>query len=367
MKLRSGTMIDTKDIKLGVDDTSYNKLSMYDGSSSVKIWLDSADSCIAIKGLKEDAAASYILYHLAGQARIEVLMLGEDLTKVDQIRKALLDRFEFENSINEIIYRIMARKQSSEEGVMEYLDAMLGLGLELKQQEEKWEGVVVESIRKNLISNELRRSLINKNALSFKEIRDHIREWNIVGDDSNDVNCYRINSDMYRGNSDMYRGNSDMYRGNSDMSRGNSDMYRGNSDMYRGNSDMYRGNSDMSRGNSDMYRGNGDMSRGNSDMSRGNGGIYRGNSDMSTGNGEMYRGNSDMSRGNGGMSRGNGGMYRGNGVMYRGNNERGTYRENSAISRGGYMGYRGRPIQCYRCGMHGHLANVCRNFYNFPN
>ena len=346
MKLRSGTMTDTKDIKLGVDDTSYNKLSMYDGSSSVKIWLDSADSCIAIKGVKEDAAASYILYHLAGQARIEVLMLGEDLTKVDQIRKALLDRFEFENSINEIIYRIMARKQSSEEGVMEYLDAMLGLGLELKQQDEKWEGVVVESIRKNLISNELRRSLINKNALSFKEIRDHIRKWNIVGDDSNDVNCYRINSDMYRGNSDMYRGNSDMYRGNSDMSRGNSDMYRGNSDMYRGNSDMYRGNSDMSRGNS---------------------GIYRGNSDMSTGNGEMYRGNSDMSRGNGGMSRGNGGMYRGNGVMYRGNNERGTYRENSTISRGGYMGYRGRPIQCYICGMHGHLANVCRNFYNFPN
>ena len=37
MKLRSGTMTDTKDIKLGVDDTSYNKLSMYDGSSSVKV------------------------------------------------------------------------------------------------------------------------------------------------------------------------------------------------------------------------------------------------------------------------------------------------------------------------------------------
>ena len=123
------------------------------------------------------------IYHLTGQARIDVLKLGDDLTKLEKIRAALCDRFEFENSVHEIIYRIMARKQSIEEGVMEYLDVMLGLGLELKQQDEKWEGVVVESIMNNVKSNELRMSLITQKELQFKGIREHIRKWDMVEDE----------------------------------------------------------------------------------------------------------------------------------------------------------------------------------------
>ena len=76
--------------------------------------------------------------------------------------------------MNEILYRIMARKQGMEEGLIEYLDVMLGLGLEFKELEEKWEGVVVESIRKNVRSSELR-SLINRRKLSFKNKREYIR------------------------------------------------------------------------------------------------------------------------------------------------------------------------------------------------
>ena len=65
MKLRSGTMTDTKNINMGiVGDSSFAKLSMYDVSVSVKIWLNRSDRCIAIKGLKDDAAALYVLYHL---------------------------------------------------------------------------------------------------------------------------------------------------------------------------------------------------------------------------------------------------------------------------------------------------------------
>ena len=65
---------------------------------------------------------------------------------------------------------------------MEYIDVMLGLGIELKQQDDKW----VESIRKNVKSNELRRSLITLKELSFKGIREHIRKWYIVEDE---VSC----------------------------------------------------------------------------------------------------------------------------------------------------------------------------------
>ena len=69
----------------------------------------------------------------------------------------------------------MARKQGTEEGLIEYLDVMLGLGLEFKQLEEKWEGVVVESIR-NVRSSELKRSIINKRELSFKDIRERYKK-----------------------------------------------------------------------------------------------------------------------------------------------------------------------------------------------
>ena len=169
-------MTDSKDIKIGVGgDSSYAKLRMFDGSGNVRIWLNSVETCIEIKGLKKDGAASYLLYHVIGQARIVVLILGDDLTKVNKIKISLCDRFEFESSVNEIIYRIMARKQGTEEGLIEYLDVMLGLGLEFKQLEDKWEGVVVESIRKNVGSRELRRSLINKRELSFKYIMEYIR------------------------------------------------------------------------------------------------------------------------------------------------------------------------------------------------
>ena len=140
--------------------------------------------CIEIKVLKIDGATSYLLYHLIGQARIEVLVLGDDLAKLDKIKIDILyryikyiskyDRFEFESSVNEILYRIMARKQGMEEGLIEYLDVMLGLGLEFKELEEKWEGVVVESIRKNVRSSELR-SLINRRKLSFKDKREYLR------------------------------------------------------------------------------------------------------------------------------------------------------------------------------------------------
>ena len=58
-------------------------------------------------------------------------MLGDDLTKVDKIKIALCNIFEFE-SMNEIIYRIVARKKCMEKGFIEYLDVMFGFGLEFK-------------------------------------------------------------------------------------------------------------------------------------------------------------------------------------------------------------------------------------------
>ena len=193
-------MTDNTNINMEVaSDLSYAKLSMYDGSSSIKIWLNSADRCIDIKGLKGDSAVSYVLYHLTGQARIYVLMLGDDLTKLEKIRAALCDRFEFETIVS-IVY--------------------------------KWEGAVVESIRKNVKSNELRSSLINQKELSFKGIREHIRKWDMVEDE---VSFYVVNKPT-----ESRKDNIELNRiSGSDMSRGVYGEYRS-----RGYSNTSRGIAD---------------------------------------------------------------------------------------------------------------------------
>ena len=55
-------MTDSKDIKIEVGcDSSYAKLSMFDVRGNVRIWLNSAEMCIEIKGVKNDGAALYLL------------------------------------------------------------------------------------------------------------------------------------------------------------------------------------------------------------------------------------------------------------------------------------------------------------------
>ena len=54
----------------------------------------------------------------------------------------------------------MVRKQGETENVNTFIDCMLELGMELRVMEGSWEEVIIESIRNNIRSVELRRVLI---------------------------------------------------------------------------------------------------------------------------------------------------------------------------------------------------------------
>ena len=55
--------------------------------------------------------ASFWLYHLEGNAKIEVLMMCNDLTDIESIRSCLELQFGEVDTKNELVYKIMSRKQ----------------------------------------------------------------------------------------------------------------------------------------------------------------------------------------------------------------------------------------------------------------
>ena len=85
-------------------------------------------------------------------------MMCNDLTDIEAIRSCLELRFGEVDTKNELVYKIMSRKQKLGESNIEYLNVMLELGMRLKRVESDWEGTVNESITRNIRSVGLRRS-----------------------------------------------------------------------------------------------------------------------------------------------------------------------------------------------------------------
>ena len=111
MLLRSDNMTSkveiVKQCKMEYSDV---KLGKYDGNTSVTEWVDKANACVKLRGLKGDMGASFWLYHLEGNAKIEVLMMCKDLTDIESIRSCLDLRFGEVDTKNELVYKIMSRK-----------------------------------------------------------------------------------------------------------------------------------------------------------------------------------------------------------------------------------------------------------------
>lgn len=170
----------------------YAKLSKFNGEGSVKLWGQMAEECIAIRKLVKEEAASFMLYHIEGDAKMEVMMMCGDVTSTTKIMETLEERYLSETSLNEVIYRIMARKQLEGESNVEYMAEMLKLGWILKDMTSEWEGTVMESVRKNVNSIDLRRSLqMSKGGIkSFRELRKVIVDWEI--ETKEDENCYEM-------------------------------------------------------------------------------------------------------------------------------------------------------------------------------
>ena len=197
MILRSGKVMDIKDsvkvIKGNSSDMSYVKLEKFDGSTEVGRWIRELNECVRLKGINDSEAASFACYHVIGAAKIYlVMMLGEDMTDIIKIKECLRDRYASSKSKGEMIYSIMARKQGDTESVSKFIDGLLELGMELKVVDGSWEEVIIESIKHNLKSVELRRSMILLGKSSIKDLRRVAVKWEKEGEELAEEVCYKV-------------------------------------------------------------------------------------------------------------------------------------------------------------------------------
>ena len=196
MILRSGRVIDIKNSvelkKYSMHDLSYVRLDKFDGSTDVVRWLNELDECVKLKGLKENDAASFACYHVKGEAKIELMMLGDDMINITKLKECLRERYTLSRGKSAIIYDIMARKQGESESVNTFIDCLLELGMEFRVMEGSWEEVIIESIRNNIRSVELRRSLIGLGKTYIKELRKFSVKWENVGEIISEEVCYKV-------------------------------------------------------------------------------------------------------------------------------------------------------------------------------
>ena len=68
---------------------SYVQLSKFNGEDDVDEWLRDLDECISLLGITGEEAASYALYHVTGDAKLYLSMLGVNLTTIGGIEESL--------------------------------------------------------------------------------------------------------------------------------------------------------------------------------------------------------------------------------------------------------------------------------------
>ena len=160
---------------------SYVQLSKFNGEGDVDEWLRDLDECISLLGIKGEEAAPYALYHVTGDAKLYLSMLGDNLTTIKGIKESLQEDYLRIRNRSEIIYELTGTKQGYNETSMEFSDKFLKLGMELKKVENQWEEIVVESLRRNLINIRLRQAMCSLGKdISFKELRKCIDSWEEV-------------------------------------------------------------------------------------------------------------------------------------------------------------------------------------------
>ena len=117
------------------------------------------DECISLLGIKGEETVSYALYHVTGDAKLYLSMLGVNLTTIKGIKESLQEGYLRIRNRSEIMYELMGTKQGYNETSIEFSDKLLKLGMELKKVDNQWEEIVVESFKRNLINIRLRQAM----------------------------------------------------------------------------------------------------------------------------------------------------------------------------------------------------------------
>lgn len=156
------------------------------GESSVTEWVADVKGQIASRNLPPEDQPAFILDHLAGKARREIVGRGKDAMKsAEAIFQVLLKVFGEGESLALLQQRFFSYKQREDEDLLtcslelvDLYDRITDLDPSFKAcREGNLKGRLAESTRDEGLRRELRRLNLEKPDLTFFEARDQALEW----------------------------------------------------------------------------------------------------------------------------------------------------------------------------------------------
>ena len=153
---------------------------------SVQEWVSDVRGQLTARQLKEEDGAAFIIDHLAGRARQEVLGRGDSVKgKPEEILRILFKVFGDGDTLPQIQQKFFSYRQGLQEDLLscslelvELFNTMTRLDNSFEAVREKTlKGRLAEAVRDEGLRRELRRLNIDSPTLSFFEARDRAIEW----------------------------------------------------------------------------------------------------------------------------------------------------------------------------------------------
>ena len=153
------------------------------GDPSAEDWIEDAQLVMASKSLREDEQAAFLMEHLYGKARREILGRVEDVkTCPHKIFQVLSKVFGDTGNLAQLQQRFYGYRQAEGEDIVslslelvKLFDRMIQLDPTLKHSREaQLKDRLAEAVKEDAVQMELRRLSSDKPRLSFFDTRDHL-------------------------------------------------------------------------------------------------------------------------------------------------------------------------------------------------
>ena len=156
------------------------------GDPSIREWVSDVRGQLASHQLTAEESASFILDHLAGRARQEILGRGDEVTsEPEEIFRVLLKVFGDGDTLPQLQQKFFSYRQGPKEDLLtcslelvELFTRMAKLDESCKATKGKTlKGRLAEAVRDEGLQRELRRLNMEAPELSFFDVRDRAIEW----------------------------------------------------------------------------------------------------------------------------------------------------------------------------------------------
>ena len=155
------------------------------GDPSVQEWVSDVRGQLAARQVREEDGAAFIIDHLAGRARQEILGRGDSLKSPDDILRVLLKVFGDGETLPQIQQKFFSFRQGQGEDLlsfslelMELFNSMARLDASFNAtRDQTLKGRFAEAVNDEGLRRELRRMNIDSPELSFFDARDRAIEW----------------------------------------------------------------------------------------------------------------------------------------------------------------------------------------------